>query len=118
MADVIVLVTGYRHWNDLSKIEAAFNTIDDSSATITLVHGDCSGAYRMAAAVGRTKGWKIIAVPAQWSRYGRSAGPRRNKDMIETYHLCIPSPQISWHSTVLEITSPPSSCAPFEVTKD
>lgn len=35
--------------------------------------------------LGRELGWEVIACPADWDKHGRSAGPRRNREMF-VYH--------------------------------
>ena len=51
---------------------------------VVLVHGACPrGADAIAAAyAARTPGYQIEAHPADWHRYGRAAGHRRNAEMI------------------------------------
>ena len=51
---------------------------------VVLVHGACPrGADAIAAAyAARTPGYHIEAHPAEWQRYGRAAGHRRNAEMI------------------------------------
>jgi len=48
-----------------------------------LLHGGARGAD---AAIGRAAhqlGWPSLVVPAQWQRHGRSAGPIRNRELLE-----------------------------------
>jgi hypothetical protein len=77
-----------------SKIYALSN--NKTSSNICLVHGACSGVDTYASRVARELKWSIQACPAQWSKYGKSAGPRRNQEMIDTYRphvtLAFPSP--------------------------
>lgn len=51
---------------------------------ITLVHGQCpnGGVDLIAATVAEQWGWAVEAHPADWQRYGRGAGPRRNTVMV------------------------------------
>lgn len=47
----------------------------------------------MMAAVARRMGWEVQAYPADWDRYGRSAGHRRNAQMVaDGADLCLAFP--------------------------
>jgi hypothetical protein len=51
---------------------------------VTLIHGGALGADEYAGEVGASLGWDVEVYPADWERYGRSAGYRRNVQMAET----------------------------------
>jgi len=105
---IIVMVTGYRDWESQPIIEHALQAIQDkyplvsmarlhpslmshdagdgNMTQITLVHGDCRGADRLTAQLAEHKfKWSIVAVPADWNKYGKAAGPLRNQKMIDEY---------------------------------
>ena len=83
-----LLITGSRYFNDAVLMHAA---ISDAVSTlrgfgftrIVLVHGGARGADTLAAQIGRSMGLEIEAHPARWDVYGRSAGPVRNREMVE-----------------------------------
>ena len=80
-----LLVTGSRTWDDSSAVEHALAVIlARHPEGVVLVHGACPrGADAIAAAYAtRTPGYQIEAHPADWHRYGRAAGHRRNAEMI------------------------------------
>ena len=80
-----LLVTGSRTWHDIAAIERALAVIlDRHPEGVLLVHGACPrGANAIAAAyAARTPGYQIEAHSADWHRYGRAAGHRRNAEMI------------------------------------
>ena len=52
--------------------------------TIVVVHGMCRGADRLAAAAAKMLGIHVEGYPADWERFGRAAGPIRNKQMLDT----------------------------------
>ncbi len=82
-----IVVTGGREFSDRALTGRALNhvmgCVDDD---ITLVNGTARGADRLAAEVARDLGWTVIDVPAEWNRYGKSAGFRRNTLMLTDYH--------------------------------
>ena len=80
-----LLVTGGRTWDDTATISQALAVIlARHPGGVLLVHGACPrGADAIAAAyAARTPGYQIEAHPADWHRYGRAAGHRRNAEMI------------------------------------
>ena len=80
-----LLVTGSRTWHDIRAIELALAAVlARHPEGVLLVHGACPrGADAIAAAyAARTPGYQVEAHPADWRRYGRAAGYRRNAEMI------------------------------------
>ncbi len=83
-----VLVTGSRDWTDKTLIEFELEAIDTRWADreyeeITLVSGACpTGADLMAEEIAKELGWTIEQHPADWGKFGKSAGPRRNAEMV------------------------------------
>lgn len=50
---------------------------------VTVVHGGAKGADSLAGEAMRDYSWVTVEVhPADWDRYGKSAGYRRNAEMI------------------------------------
>ncbi len=74
-----VLVTGGRDFNDPSCV---FRYLTQLAPT-RVIHGGASGADRHADAWAREHKVGISCYPAKWDQYGKSAGPRRNQDMID-----------------------------------
>lgn len=50
---------------------------------VEIVHGNAPGADRIAAQAADDQGFKVTAIPAEWDRYGKSAGMKRNVQMLE-----------------------------------
>ena len=86
MTEYIILITGSRDWEDKKLIEESLKnlTLPDHAIPV-LVHGNCkTGADAMADSIAKDLGWKIRPYPANWEKYGKSAGPIRNCYMIQT----------------------------------
>ena len=47
-----------------------------------VIEGGARGADRLAAKVAHELGIKVLEFPAQWAKFGRSAGYRRNHQML------------------------------------
>ena len=79
-----VLVTGSRAWRGHAIIHNALDQIHAEHPDMVLVHGACpQGADAIADRWGILRGVEIERHPAEWRRYGRGAGFRRNSEMVE-----------------------------------
>lgn len=86
-----VLVTGSRGWHDRERIREDLREYRDEAAAsgdgLVVIHGDCpQGADKIAKYWCRRLNIEDIPMPADWSKYGRSAGPRRNQQMLDQHH--------------------------------
>jgi hypothetical protein len=52
--------------------------------TLTIVSGAARGADTLAAEWARRRGINLEEYPADWNKYGRAAGPVRNKQMLDS----------------------------------
>lgn len=83
-----ILITGSRDWQDKRVVCDAildlnnWYPIDWDEAVV--VHGDCpTGADRMAQDFAEAHDIATERHPANWSLYGRAAGPKRNQQMVD-----------------------------------
>ncbi|KKL54834.1 hypothetical protein LCGC14_2261460 [marine sediment metagenome] len=82
-----ILVCGDRNWTDRECITRELLRYDSTSI---IVQGCCRGADRMAAESARTLNLHYEGYAPDWERYGRAAGPIRNKQMLDTgIHLVL-----------------------------
>lgn len=87
-----VIVCGSRHWQDREKIADRLYDLSLASENLrcTVVHGGARGADKIAAQEAQKIGLLVEAHPADWERYGKSAGFRRNAEMAAAgADLCI-----------------------------
>lgn len=78
-----VLVCGSRHWADR---QAIYNRLSLLPKNTVIVHGDCRGADQLAGSVAQELGLAVVACPANWEEHGRSAGPIRNRAMLNEFN--------------------------------
>jgi hypothetical protein len=69
-------------WKNSESILGALR--DHAGPLDTVVHGDCRGADRLADEAAKTLCLRVERYPADWNKYGRSAGPIRNHEMLDT----------------------------------
>ena len=78
-----IAVAGSRHSVNELLVRWAFRELGIGVGD-TIVHGACAGADRMCAMVARSFGADTEAHPAEWKKYGKAAGPIRNRQMLES----------------------------------
>lgn len=79
-----VLLTGSRTFRDHAPIHAALDELLAAHPDMLLVHGGCrDGADAIGDRWAILRGVPRERHPAEWWRHGRSAGPRRNAEMVE-----------------------------------
>lgn len=89
--NIKITIGGCRDYNDYETFcSFAEECINEHSANdITVLSGHCSGVDMMAERFANEKGYSLEIHPAQWNRYGKAAGPIRNKIMVEKSDLVI-----------------------------
>jgi hypothetical protein len=75
-----IVVCGSRNWTDGDLV---WSVLEVLRHPVEIIHGDAPGADRIAAEIAEEQGFRVTAVPAEWDRYGRSAGMKRNVQMLE-----------------------------------
>ena len=84
-----VIICGGRDFTDRGLMcEALYHALNVRAASCeaTIVHGGAPGADTLAASIdGEAWGcdFKHEVHTADWDRYGRAAGPRRNQEMVD-----------------------------------
>lgn len=79
---VRVLVTGGRRFDNERRLTEVLNEIDTRMGITTIIHGAARGADALADLWARTHNCGVVAFPAKWDQHGRSAGPIRNREML------------------------------------
>lgn len=85
VAMVRILITGSRNWTDKQTIRNAIDEIAYNLGwPITIVHGHCpTGADKLADDIAKELDVPVERHPADWDKYGKAAGPRRNQEMVD-----------------------------------
>jgi hypothetical protein len=72
---------GDRNWKNANALLDAFVDLKLAPDTV-VIHGGANGADKMAGYVAKKLGLTVEVFEADWQRYGRAAGPIRNKEML------------------------------------
>lgn len=83
-----ILVTGSRTWDDVPTLAFELGAATSDGLQLgrkpVIIHGDCpSGADALAGQIARDHGLLVEPHPADWTVHGKSAGFRRNAEMVE-----------------------------------
>ncbi|MCK0154016.1 DUF2493 domain-containing protein [Alcanivorax sp. S6407] len=77
-----VLVCGGRDYRNDECITDSLERLRRAGLISLLIHGDASGADRLASQWARESGMDQVSYPANWKAHGRAAGPMRNRRML------------------------------------
>lgn len=80
-----IIVAGSRGFNDynLLRKKLDFFLSKKDPATITIISGGARGADQLGERYARERGLQLEIYPAEWEKYGKSAGYKRNELMAE-----------------------------------
>jgi hypothetical protein len=84
-----VIVTGSRTWEEADVVYDALDTLIQEGKDLTVVHGACPSGADMWASYwcqnGQPRGACVTEelYPANFSKYGKRAGPIRNQEMVQ-----------------------------------
>ncbi len=74
-----VAIIGSRAYSNLEYVRLYVRGL---SKDTTVVSGGARGVDKVAESEARKCGLNVISIPAEWDKYGKSAGFRRNHDII------------------------------------
>ena len=78
-----ILICGSRDWTDVYAINCVLNGYLSDGDPITVISGMAKGADYIAAEWARLNEQALVEFPPEWELYGKSAGPVRNREMLE-----------------------------------
>ena len=79
-----VIIAGSRDFSDYQLLcEKMDRLLSNVKEPITVVCGEARGADTLGEQYALERGYEVLPFPADWERYGRSAGYRRNTQMAE-----------------------------------
>lgn len=80
---IAILVCGGRDYADRAFLCQYLDELRAERPIKQLIHGAARGADSLAAQWAKSRGVPTRAFPADWNRYGKSAGFRRNERMLQ-----------------------------------
>ena len=99
MSKFKIIVAGGRSFNNYDLLEQKLDYYLSSKIKegydIVIISGTAKGADSLGEKYAINKGYEIERFPANWDKYGKSAGYRRNVDMANVADACI----VFWDGT-------------------
>lgn len=79
-----ILVFGGREYRDKDRVFRALDAVHAKHTITQIIHGKCpTGADKFADDWAKSRGVPFRDFPAAWKQFGKSAGPRRNQQMLD-----------------------------------
>lgn len=79
-----VIVCGGRDFNDVDKCNQALDYyLRESNDKYEIVSGHAKGADTLGEQYAISNNIELTLFPADWNKYGRAAGPIRNRQMLD-----------------------------------
>lgn len=78
-----VIVAGGRDFNDYELLKQKLDTYLSNLKDVEIVSGGCQGADDLGERYAIENRIDLVMFPADWIKYGKAAGPIRNKEMAE-----------------------------------
>jgi hypothetical protein len=80
-----VLFCGDRNWSDREIVRREMLALHAAWPDVVICHGAARGADSLAGEEAAKLGIPVTAFPADWKKYGRGAGPIRNRQMLKEF---------------------------------
>ncbi|MBR0419588.1 MAG: DUF2493 domain-containing protein [Erysipelotrichaceae bacterium] len=78
-----VIIAGTRYFNNYELLRKTCDEILAGKSDIVIVSGRATGADILGERYATEKGNRVIRFLPDWNKYGKAAGPIRNKQMAE-----------------------------------
>jgi hypothetical protein len=78
-----VIIAGGRDFNDYDKLKIACDFTLKNQDYVIIISGTANGADKLGEKYANDNGHPIKQFPADWDKYGKSAGYRRNSEMAK-----------------------------------
>lgn len=75
------LIVGSRNFDDYELLEEIMDGRLADKSSVEIVSGGARGADSLAERYAKERGYKLTVFPADWDKYGKSAGYIRNEEM-------------------------------------
>ena len=79
-----IIVAGGRNFNDYKLLSEKLDYFFSRLNQIQIVCGEAKGADSLGKKYATEHGIEVLSFPAEWNKYGKTAGFRRNEQMAQT----------------------------------
>ena len=82
-------IVGWKKFNDYQLFIQHMNSIVSRLRMVTIISGGCRGTDALARRYAEDGGYHYVEFSANWKRYGKSAGPIRNRQIVNSSNLLV-----------------------------
>ena len=90
-----ILICGSRDWWSVDTVMKRLSVLPKSTI---IIEGEARGADTIARQCAEKLGMMVIKMPADWTKYGKAAGPIRNRQMLDIK----PDKILAFHDNIAE----------------
>lgn len=83
------IIAGGRDFTNYDSLKKAMATVKFGNNDVTIISGTARGADSLGERYASENKLEIKRFPANWNKYGKAAGPIRNKEMLEQANCVI-----------------------------
>lgn len=84
-----VIIAGSRSFNDYEYLKKYMDFLLQNKKEVVVLCGEARGTDALGKRYALERGFSVQSFPADWRRFGRSAGVRRNREMSENADACV-----------------------------
>jgi hypothetical protein len=84
-----IIIAGSRNFNDYNLLKSSCDNLLTQFTNIEIVSGTARGADKLGERYARERGYDIKQFPANWDKFGKSAGYIRNDEMAQYSDMLI-----------------------------
>ena len=78
-----IIIAGGRDFKDYTRLKLVVEHNVQNLNSVEIICGEAKGADTLGKQLAISKGWTVHSFPADWERYGKAAGYRRNEEMAK-----------------------------------
>ena len=78
-----VAVVGSRFFTDYNYVKSSLDIVSEFKEITVIISGGHRGADTLGERYAKENGIEFVLFAADWNKYGKAAGPIRNKQIIE-----------------------------------
>ena len=82
-------IVGSRTFGDYGKLEQFIRDNFDVDCITHIISGGAKGADSLGERFAKDNAKELVVFPAEWKKYGKSAGFKRNVDIINACDACV-----------------------------
>ena len=84
-----VIIAGSRSFNDYEYLKKYMDFLLQNKKEVVILCGEACGADALGKRYAQERGFAVQSFPADWQRFGRAAGPLRNRQMAACADACV-----------------------------